>query len=364
MKIFVFGSSLVSCYWNGAATYYRGIYQGLHARGHQITFAEPDIYGRQEHRDEEGNYSYADVRVYRGRDELDALLEEAADAELLVKHSGIGADDDYVAAGVVRAAGLGRARAAYWDVDAPATLAEMAAQDRHPLRSLLSAFDLVFTYGGGAAVVEGFRRYGARCCHPIYNGFDPTTHHPVAPAREFACAASFVGHRLPDREARVEEFFLQPAGRMPDLGFLLAGAGWQERALPTNVQYAGHAPSRWHNAINSSARIVLNINRASMAECGYSPPTRIFEAAGAGACIVSDAWAGMEAFFAPGEEILPAEDGKQVEGYIRSLSAEEAAAIGARARARALAEHTYDRRAQAVDAILRAATEGESRGAP
>lgn len=362
MRIFVFGSSLVSCYWNGAATYYRGIYQGLHVLGHQITFAEPDIYGRQEHRDEEGDFSYADVRVYRGRGELDALLDEAGDADLVVKHSGIGADDDYLEAAVPRAAARGGAWTAYWDVDAPATLAEMAAHDRHPLRSLLPVFDFVFTYGGGAAVVERFRQYGARCCHPIYNGFDPTTHHPVAPEREFACAVSFVGHRLPDREARVEEFFLQPAGRMPAFPFLLAGAGWEQRALPANVHYAGHAPSRWHNAINSSAGIVLNVNRASMAACGYSPPTRIFEAAAAGACIVTDAWAGIEAFFAPETEILLAEDGRQVERYVRSLGEEETAAIGARARARALAEHTYDRRAQAVDAILRAAAGGSSGG--
>ncbi|MGH9534106.1 MAG: CgeB family protein [Terriglobales bacterium] len=354
MKIFVFGSSLLSCYWNGAATYYRGIYKGLHALGHAITFAEPDIYGRQEHRDEEAECGYAAVRVYRDRTQLDALLADAAGTDLIIKHSGIGADDDYLAAAVLAAGAPGGARVAYWDVDAPATLAEIAGQERHPLRALLPRFDYVFTYGGGEAVVRRFVQLGARNCHPIYNGFDPETHHPVPAAAEFTCDLAFVGHRLPDREARVEEFFLRPAARLPEHRFLLAGAGWENRPLPANVRYAGHAPSRWHNAINSSSRLVLNVNRNSMAACGFSPPTRIFEAAAAGACVVTDAWEGVDAFFTPGREILVAEAGSGVLAYVREVGLETAAEIGRRMRQRALADHTYTRRAHAVDAILRA----------
>ena len=51
MKIAFFGSSLVSAYWNGAATYYRGIIKAMHAKGHHITFYEPDAYDRQKNRD-------------------------------------------------------------------------------------------------------------------------------------------------------------------------------------------------------------------------------------------------------------------------------------------------------------------------
>ena len=46
-----FGSSLVSAYWNGAATYYRGLLRALAARGHALTFYEPDAFDRQKHRD-------------------------------------------------------------------------------------------------------------------------------------------------------------------------------------------------------------------------------------------------------------------------------------------------------------------------
>ena len=74
MNIFVFGSSIASCYWNGAATYYRGIYKYLHALGHHITFAEPDAYGRQQKLDT-GVRDYVNVIVY-GHDEIAGLLEQ------------------------------------------------------------------------------------------------------------------------------------------------------------------------------------------------------------------------------------------------------------------------------------------------
>jgi spore maturation protein CgeB len=65
LDIAFFGSSLVSAYWNGAATYYRGIVRALHARGHRVTFYEPNAYGRQEHRDIP-DPEWARVVVYSG----------------------------------------------------------------------------------------------------------------------------------------------------------------------------------------------------------------------------------------------------------------------------------------------------------
>src|SRR6476659_7261872 len=100
MKIHVFGSSITSCYWNGAATYYRGIYKNLHRRGHKITFAEPEIYGRQKNRDVE-SIDYTNVRVYQTPSELGAILDEAGGAELIIKHSGVGADDQFLESAVL-----------------------------------------------------------------------------------------------------------------------------------------------------------------------------------------------------------------------------------------------------------------------
>ncbi|MHB8736207.1 MAG: glycosyltransferase family protein, partial [Terriglobales bacterium] len=108
-----------------------------------------------------------------------------------------------------------------------------------------------------------------------------------------------------------------------------------------------------HNRLNASARLVLNLNRDRMAACGFSPPTRIFEAAGAGACVVTDAWPGIEQFFTPGEDIVVVATPEELQYVLRTMSAEAARAMGARMRRRALREHSYVQRAAQVDAVLR-----------
>src|SRR6185437_16957998 len=143
-------------------------------------------------------------------------------------------------------------------------------------------------------------------------------------------------NRLPDREARVEEFFLKPSASLPQRRFLLGGNGWGDKPMPANVAYGGHGYTSDHNAFNATPTVVLNINRESMARYGASPPTRIFEAAGAGACIITDAWDGIAEFFEPGREILVAENGTAVAELLAGLGPAEARRIGAAAKTRAL----------------------------
>jgi spore maturation protein CgeB len=243
----------------------------------------------------------------------------------------------------------------WWDVDAPATLAEIREDPLHPLRAALPKLDLVLTYGGGDPVVAAYRNLGAPECVPIYNALDPTTHHPVAKDDRYSSDLAFLGNRLPDREARVETFLLRPAEQLPSQRFLLGGAGWGDRHCPPNVVRVGHVGTELHNAFNVTPRAVLNINRASMAATGYSPPTRLFEVAGAGACLISDAWDGIEMFLAPGSEVLVARDGSDVVDIMQALTVERAAAIGQAGRQRILAEHTYDRRAAALHPLLQSA---------
>jgi spore maturation protein CgeB len=212
---------------------------------------------------------------------------------------------------------------------------------------------MVFTYGGGPPVVNAYKGFGARACEPVYNALDPSTHHPVEPDPRFACDLAFLGNRLPDREARVEEFFIRPAERLADRRFLIGGNGWPDRAMPANVQVRGHVYTHEHNAFNCTPRAVLNVARDSMAAVGFSPATRVFEAAGAAACLITDAWEGIELFLTPDAEVLVARDGQDVAEHVQSLTEERARAIGEAARARILAEHTYDRRGVQVDAMLR-----------
>jgi spore maturation protein CgeB len=352
LRIAFFGSSLVSAYWNGAATYYRGLISALAARGHRITFYEPDAYERQRHRDI-ADPSWARVVVYDPADSSDftRIIAEARAMDLVVKASGVGVLDAELEQAVANLRHRSRI-VAFWDVDAPATLARLRAAPDDSLRRLLPEFDLIFTYGGGDRVVSEYRELGARQVAPIYNALDPSTHYPVSPEQRFDADVTFVGNRLPDREARVEEFFFDAAARLPGHRFLLGGSGWQGRVLPPNVVRAGHVYTCDHNAINASALVVLNITRDSMAATGFSPPTRVFEAAGAGACVVTDAWPGIERFLEPGREVLVARNGADVARIVLGLDRSQARVIGGAARQRLLASHTYAHRAAEVEAVL------------
>jgi spore maturation protein CgeB len=210
----------------------------------------------------------------------------------------------------------------------------------------------VLTYGGGDPVIDAYKVIGARDCIPIYNALDPETHHPVAPNKRFEADLSFMANRLPDREARVEQFFLNAATRLPERRFLLGGSGWGDKPMPGNVNYIGHVYTADHNAVNSSALAVLNVARDSMAAIGFSPATRVFEAAGAGACVITDAWEGVEHFLEPGTEILVAKDGTDVAALVDELTPERSRRIGAAARRRMLDAHTYAHRAAEVESLL------------
>jgi spore maturation protein CgeB len=354
MKIAFYGSSILSSYWNGAATYYRGILHALARRGHEITFHEPDVYGRQQHRDIEPP-DWCNVNVYAGTPQaMKEAAARAAQADIVVKASGVGYEDDALFSQVLAAA-RPQALKIFWDVDAPATLAGLAANADAPLHEHLEQTDLVLTYGGGDPVIYGYRKFGVAECHPVYNALDPQTHFPAAPDPRFECALAFLGNRLPDREARVEDFFIGAARARPKQSFLIGGSGWDDKPMPANIRKAGHVGTGDHNAFNSTPKAVLNVSRADMASNGFSPATRVFEAAGAAACIITDPWDGIDLFLKPGEEILVARDGNDVADILTAVSNEEAARIGDRALERVLREHTYDKRAELADAIFKSA---------
>jgi spore maturation protein CgeB len=361
MRIAFFGSSLVSSYWNGAATYYRGLLRALALRGHQITFFEPDAYDRQAHRDMP-DPDWCKVEVYQPNElACERALRQARSADLVVKASGVGVLDEFLEHMVLEMQRPNRL-VAFWDVDAPATLERMTSDSDDPFRALVPRYDAIFTYGGGPPVVQAYHGFGARLCRPIYNALDPQTHYPVPPDARFGADLSFLGNRLPDREQRVRDFFLAPAAQLPGCTFLLGGAGWPGSDLPANVKAIGHVGTGDHNTFNCSATAVLNIARDSMARFGFSPATRVFEAAGAGVCLITDAWEGIEAFFTPEEEVLVASDGEAVAALVQELDRQRAARIGAAARSAALARHTYAMRALEVEEALEGQAVGSVAG--
>lgn len=357
MKIFAFGSSILSSYWNGAATYYRGCYKYLARRGHEITFAEPDAYGRQEHRDRD-DFSYVTSLVYQPAVDVNAMLKLAAKADVVVKHSGIGVDDALLEREVAEMSE--EKPTFFWDVDSPATLARMRGDAADPFREAVPQYDAVLSYGGGPASRDGYLEFGAKAYYNIYNGLDTETHYPVESDPSLQCDVAFLGNRLPDREARVEELFLRAAELAPERTFLLGGEGWGDKVMPKNVRWIGHVPTEKHNRVNCSAGIVMNINRRSMADSGFSPPTRVFEVAGSGACMLCDHWPGIDDCFEPEKEILIVRDADGVVEALRCYDDKARKRIGAAFHARAMRDHTYAQRAaQAEVAFVRSIAKRE-----
>jgi spore maturation protein CgeB len=354
MKLVLFGSSLVSAYWNGAATYYRGICKAMHARGHQIVFVEPDLYDRQQHRDLLEDPAYAEVRVCHGWADLERELESARAADLVAKCSGVGGWDIELAEAVLELQSPST-RVAFWDVDAPQTLAAAGAETPDgpgTFRALIPGYDIILLYGGGPPVEAAYARLGARRTQLVYNAVDPDEYFPVPPDPTRICDLLFMGNRMPDREQRVRDLFFAAAEAAPELQFVLGGNGWGDCSVPSNVRWIGHVPTDQHRAWNCSARMVLNINRSDMASTGYSPPTRVFEAAGCGACIVTDTWLGIDSFLVPGEEVLLAASAHDIVSHLRDTSSVRTRDIGSAARNRVLRDHTYTARAAELDAAL------------
>ena len=352
-SIAIFGSSLVSSYWNGAATYYRGIIRALDQRGHRITFYEPDAMGRQERRDIHDPPWARVVVVPPTESAIKTAVASARNHDVVIKASGIGVFDVLLETEVLKLQSPS-CRVGFWDQDAPGTLERLRTEGRAPFRALVPRYDFVFTYGGGESVARTYLALGARACVPIGNAVDPNTHHPAPPDPRFACDVAFLDNRNADREQRIEEFFLQPAALLPNYRFLLGGSGWEGRSLPANVRSLGHVPTSDHNAFNATPLAVVNVSREHAGRHGHAPASRVFEAAGAGACIVTDRREGVDRFLRPGREVLVAANGREVVEHVLRLDTERAAEIGRAARRRVLADHTYARRAAEFEAQLHA----------
>lgn len=229
------------------------------------------------------------------------------------------------------------------DGDAPATLEEIHRSPNHPLRRTLPTFDGVLVLAGGEVAAREFLDLGASRVRWGYCAVDEEFWRPVPPSSLFECDILFIANRLSDRDSRVREFFLGPATLCPDRRFLLAGSGWEDLDLPTNVEFIGHLSPQELREAYSSACLVLNVNREPMARYGYAPASRMFEAASCAACIISDHWPGVEKLFTPGKEILLASAAADVAALLQGLPTSTQRQIGAAARRRVEDDYICDR---------------------
>lgn len=355
LKITILGLTLSSSWGNGHATPYRAIIRALHRRGHQVTFFERDVEYYRWRRDFD-RCDYCELVLYADWYEVrERALRAAAESDAVIVASycpgGARIADEVLA--------LGRPLRVYYDLDTPITVAQLAEADLDYLRrEQIGEFDLYLSFTGGRILEELETHWGARRARPLYGCVDPQFYHRVPAREEFRCALSYMGTYAADRQAKVDELFLEPVRRMPEAQFVLAGAlypwHWQ---WPANVRRLDHIAPADHAAFYSSSRATLNLTRDGMARCGYCPSGRFFEAAACGTAILSDRWEGLESFFEDGEEILLVERAEDVMAALES-SDEALGRIAQRGRERTLDEHSGEQRAEQLLAYLQEARAG------
>ena len=358
MKIVVFGLTVSSSWGNGHATLWRALARALARRGHRLVFFERDVPYYAAHRDLV-ELPGGELRFYRAwEDVLGAARRHIADADVAMVTSYC--PDGIAAAELILSIAPGRR--VFYDLDTPVTLD--ALRRGEPVAYIgaggLGDFDMVLSYTGGAALDELRTRLGARRVAPLYGSVDPDVHRPVPADPRYAADLSYLGTYAQDRQDALRELFVEPARRLVAQRFLIGGALYPaDFPWTPNIYFVRHVPPPDHPAFYCSSRLTLNVTRRAMAEMGYCPSGRLFEAAACGTPLVSDAWPGLERFFEPGSEILVASSAEDVTAAL-ALGADELAAVARRARERTLDQHTADRR---VDDLL-AALDGVAVGGP
>ncbi|HEX7048954.1 MAG TPA: glycosyltransferase [Longimicrobiales bacterium] len=352
MKLVIFGLTVSSSWGNGHATLWRGLSRALGERGHRVIFFERDVPYYAAHRDltelaggELFLYPSWDVALPVARRHL-----RDADVGMVTSYcpDGIAASELVLSS----AAGV----RAFYDMDTPVTLERLARGE--PVDYIgpdgLGDFDVVLSYTGGAALDALRQRLGARRVAPLYGSVDPNAYRRVPAVAWYRADLSYLGTYAADRQDRLAALFIETARRRPDRRFLIGGAQYpQDFPWTENIYFVQHVPPRDHPAFYSSSALTLNVTRRPMAEMGYCPSGRLFEAAACGVPILSDWWEGLDELFEPDREILIARDTDEAAAAV-DLPRERLAEIGRAARERVLAEHTAERRARELEAALEA----------
>lgn len=344
MKLVIFGLTVSSSWGNGHATLWRGLCRALRRQGHAVVFYERNQPYYAMNRDLLA-LPGGELVLYGAWEEVcQRAARDVADADVAIVTSYC---PDAIAAGDLMFA-TGHALNVFYDLDTPVTLSRLDAGDDvfYLGPRGLADYDLVLSYTGGAALDELRRRLGARMIAPLYGHVDPEVHRPESSVARYRSHLSYLGTYSADRQSGLQALFVEPARRRADLRFLIGGAQYPAH-FPwcENIFFVRHLPPDEHPAFFSSSRLTLNVTRRPMADMGWCPSGRLFEAAACGTVVLSDRWDGIEHFFSPGEEILTADD---VEGSLAALELSDAEIrrIGVAARERALADHTSERRAR------------------
>jgi spore maturation protein CgeB len=358
MRFVIFGLTLSSSWGNGHATLWRGLLKALAQRGHRVTFFEKDVPYYADTRDGWPVPEGVTLRLFGSLAEVRVEAEgELRDADVAIVTSYCGEGDAACELVLDSAAAL----KVFYDLDTPVTLDALQSGLGVPYlpEEGLSEFDLVLSYTGGRALRELETKLGAERVAPLYGWVDPENHAPAETIPEFRSELSYLGTYAEDRQATLEELFVETARARPETRFAIAGAKYpQSFPWAHNIFFVRHLPPSLHAAFFCSGRATLNVTRGAMAAYGYCPSGRLFEAAACGTPILTDVWEGLETFFRLGTEVLPVRTCADVLEAL-ALSDSELRHIGEAARQRTLEEHTAMARAIELERILHSVYAGE-----
>jgi spore maturation protein CgeB len=353
MRLVIFGLTVSSSWGNGHATIWRGLCGALARQGHQVTFFEKDVPYYAAHRDLHAPDSF-NLVLYPNWSDVKKTAECAlADADVGIVTSYC--PDARVAADLLL--NSSNCQSVFYDLDTPVTLERLrAGEDVEYVPTYgLEPFDLVLSYTGGRALGDLKTLLGARHVAPLYGSVDPNVHKPAPSSSQYRADLSYIGTYAEDRQAALQELFIEPARKAPHKRFVLAGAQYPpDFPWCENIWFVRHLPPPEHPTFYSSSRLTLSVTRAAMAEMGYCPSGRLFEAAACGTPIVSDGWEGLDEFFQPGQEIIVASSANEVTEALEDQSG-ALQKMAACARERVLDEHTADHRSLELVNLLEAA---------
>jgi spore maturation protein CgeB len=343
VKITIFGLTISSSWGNGHATPYRAIIKALHRMGHEVHFFERDVPYYRARRDFD-SAPYCRLHLFGEWSQIrSGALSEASDSDVVLTASylseGRRINDDVL--------NLARPLKVFYDLDTPVTLAAFSAGTVEYISpEQLPEFDLVLSFTGGPILSELENGFRVRMARPLYGCVDPDDYFRVQSSPNFQSDLSYMGTYAPDRQEKVDALFLEPSRRHPEKQFVLAGSlypfGWQ---WPGNVQRIEHIAPHDHPQFYSSSRITLNLTRGEMAQWGWCPSGRFFEAAACATPLVSDWWDGLDCFFDVVRDLRVVSRPEHVEQAM-AMSDAELSALASHARERTLDDHTGQVRAR------------------
>jgi nucleoside-diphosphate-sugar epimerase/spore maturation protein CgeB len=353
MKLVVLGLSLSSSWGNGHATTYRALLRAFAKRGHEVLFLERDVPWYRNNRDI-AQPDYCGLEFYHSLEELDHWRDEirCADAVMVGSYVPEGGD---VGRFVQRHA---RGVTAFYDIDTPVTLAKLERRDFEYLSpEIIPGYDLYLSFTGGPTLERIENQFGSPMARALYCSVDPKAYPPLDEQSRWDL--SYLGTYSPDRQPTLEKLLIEPARRLPDLKFCVAGPQYPQNIdWPANVERIDHLPPADHPGFYAKSRYTLNVTRADMIAAGWSPSVRLFEAAACATPVISDKWDGIESLFEPGREIILADNSDDVLELLTSDA--DARAIGTAARARILSGHTADHRAYELERAIEDAAGAKS----